>query len=148
MMNLFRGGEAPWIRKGFDLLMVKKDREALDTFARGLAKEPKDPLGWLGRGMALSRLGDDRKALEIWERKGISLARLGRHEQALSCFEKVVRIEPGDARAWYHKGLSFEALDRPREAYDCYGQALRISDAPEIRERRDAVLSLIRAEIR
>ncbi len=97
MMNLFRGSEAPWIRKGFDLLMMKKNREALETFAQGLAKEPKDPLGWLGRGMAVSRLGDDRKALEffdyalrlapgmgkVWFRKGISLARLGRHEQAL-----------------------------------------------------------------
>ena len=36
MMNLFKGGEAAWIRKGFDLLMMKKHSEALETFAQGL----------------------------------------------------------------------------------------------------------------
>jgi tetratricopeptide (TPR) repeat protein len=79
-----------------------------------------------------------------WERKGISLARLGRHEQALSCFEKVLKIDPEDARAWYRKGISCEALERYRDAFDCLEQALRFSDDGEIRERRDAVLALIR----
>jgi tetratricopeptide (TPR) repeat protein len=80
-----------------------------------------------------------------WLRKGISLARLGRHDQALSCFEKAIRLDPKDAPAWYHKGLSLEALERSRDAFDCYEQAMRFSEAPEIRARRDAVLSLIRA---
>jgi tetratricopeptide (TPR) repeat protein len=79
-----------------------------------------------------------------WFRKGISFARLGRHEQALSSFEKVLKLDPGDALAWYHKGLSCEALERSRDAFDCYEQAMRFSDAQEIREHRDFVLSLIR----
>jgi len=158
MMDLLKGGEAAWIRKGFDLLMMKKPGEALDIFARGLEKDPKDPTGWLGRGIALSRLGDDRKALEffdyalglspgmarVWFGKGLSLARLSRHEQALSCFGKVLSLDPTDARAWFRKGLSCEALGRHRDAFDCYDQAVRFSDSREIRERRDAVLGLIR----
>ncbi len=145
MMNLLKGGEAPWVRKGFDLLMMKRDSEALETFAQGLEKEPKDPTGWLGRGIAISQMGDDRKAMEFfdyalrlapgmgkgWFRKGISLARLGRNEQALSCFEKVLKLDPDDASTWYHKGMSFEALERYRDAFDCYDQAVRFSDAKE-----------------
>lgn len=162
MVNLFKGGESPWIRKGFDLLMMKKESEALETFAHGLEKEPKAPLGWLGRGIALSQLGDDRKAMEFfdyalslapgmargWFRKGISLARLGKHDQALSCFERVIRLDPRDAMAWYQKGLSLEELERSRDAFDCYEQALRFSDAAEIRARRDSVLAFIRSENR
>ena len=37
--------------------------------------------------------------------KGISLDEIGKHEEALECFNKVLEIDPRDAKTWFRKSM-------------------------------------------
>jgi tetratricopeptide (TPR) repeat protein len=160
MWGLFGGSQvSPAVRKGYDLIRWERYDEAEDFFKKALEEHPKDPHGWVGRGIAALRRGDPRKALEYvdyaltlapdepnaWYQKARALASLGKHEQALSCYERSLHLQPTGA-AWYCKGRSLEALERDPEALDCYDKAMTLTKEDEVRARRDALLRKIREQ--
>ena len=160
MWRLLGGGqESPGVRKGFDLIRMERYDEAEEFFRKALSEHPKDPHGWVGRGIAALRRGDPKKALEYedyaltlapddpnaWYQKARALASLERHEQALSCYERSLRLHP-TAAAYYCKGRSLEALERDPEALDCYEKAVTLTDEEEVKARRDTLLRKLREE--
>jgi len=70
----------------------------------------------------------DLKAFEAWEwgNKGVSFDRLGRYEDAIRCYDKVLELEPRDAKAWNNKGSSLASLGRYDEAIRCCDKALEL----------------------
>ena len=161
MWRLFGGGpESPGVQKGFDLIRMGRYDEAEEFFRKALEEHPKEPRGWVGRGIAALRRGDPRKALEYLDyaltlalddpdasyHKARVLAVLDRHEQALSWYERAIRLRPGSAAAQYCKGRSLEALERYPEALDCYEKALTLTDEREVKVRRDTLLQKLRQQ--
>ena len=54
-------------------------------------------------------------------------------EEAIECFEKVLEIDPNDARALFNKGTSCILVDRNEEAVTCLDKAVEID--PTLLER-------------
>ena len=47
-------------------------------------------------------------------------------DEAIECFEKVLEIDPNDARAWYNKGTSCIAVGRAEEGATCLEKSVEI----------------------
>ena len=47
-------------------------------------------------------------------------------DEAIKCFEKVLEIDPNDARAWYNKGTTCIVIGRAEEAVTCLDKAVEI----------------------
>jgi len=47
-------------------------------------------------------------------------------EEAIKCYEKVIEIEPDNARAWHNKGLACIAVNRDDEGIMCLDRAVEI----------------------
>jgi tetratricopeptide (TPR) repeat protein len=62
------------------------------------------------------------RELELWEwgNEGVSLEQLGHPEGAIRCFDKIIEINPLDAKTWVNKGVSLNTLGRFDEAIDCF----------------------------
>ncbi len=125
------------IDRAFELLEHGEPERALERFERLLSRMPENGRLHFGKGCALKELGRYNAALdalntalangardgELWFQMGTTLESLKEYEEALGCLERVVRTEPGHARAWYTKARllaqrrgdlegSVEALDR------------------------------------
>ena len=126
------------LQKGLDLTYAK-DEKGLQYFNKAIDINPDDPVIWVMKGSARSRLekyqealGCFDKALEInlevladaWSSKGNALSKLDNHEEAIKCFDKALEINPNDFDTWTGKGISFDRLDKHEEAKKCYEKAL------------------------
>jgi len=56
--------------------------------------------------------------------KGQSLLHLDQQENAIACFDGVLELDPGNAKALLNKGTALEQLDRLDEAIACYDCAI------------------------
>jgi serine/threonine protein kinase len=59
--------------------------------------------------------------------KGLSLSNLGMHKEAITCYDKVLEINPRDAKAWCNKGNALGKLGKAEEEISCYDKALEIN---------------------
>jgi serine/threonine protein kinase len=66
--------------------------------------------------------------LKAWElyNKAFSLGSLGHLQEAINHYDKVLKIEPGNADAWNNKGVCLRKLGRLQEALVCYDHAIRV----------------------
>ena len=116
------------------LLDRNQYQRADDLSLAAIAKDPDGPAGLAVRGQILDMKGDPQKGREFLSRAcqldpedvraqfdlGSMDDRAKRPADAVSHFEKVLAIEPGEARAWDYLALNLEPLgeiDRAREAY-------------------------------
>ena len=76
----------------------------------------------MAKGLGLSNQQD----MWEWGNKGISLDNLGRYEEAIGCYDKVLEIDPRNAKAWNNKGCSLINLDQLEDAIRCFDKALEI----------------------
>jgi len=63
---------------------------------------------------------------------GIALGYLGEIEDALECFDKAIKIDPGDESAYVNKGWSLHHMGRDKESIICYEKAKEINENSSI----------------
>ena len=63
---------------------------------------------------------------EEWVGKGVALSKLGKHEEALNAYNKAVEINPQYAKAWYNKGDALYVLNRYEETLEAYEKAVKL----------------------
>src|SRR4030067_398651 len=54
------------------------------------------------------------------------LAGEGDSKEAIECFDKALKINPGDKEVWADKGDALLSTQQPEEAMVCYDQVLQI----------------------
>ena len=107
--------------------------EALAEFNQVLQQNPMHAEGYLGRGLSLMGLGDDRQALESINRaielepefgvayanRGILYDRMGQPEKALEDYRKALQIdiELGDGPDWFTRFFR-KQVERPPTIMD------------------------------
>jgi tetratricopeptide (TPR) repeat protein len=100
--------------------VVKHDFDsAMELVSSCLAVEPRHPLAYALRGRLRHERGDFGGALadfdaglrlspddvEILLGRGMTLVSLGRKAEALACYERIMRLAPGDARPYCNRAL-------------------------------------------
>ena len=92
------------------------------------------------RGVALSRLGYNHKAIDsyrralssnpkygvCWFNLGKALFRVGDLKEALKAFKKTTELNPKNRSAWNNRGVTLRQLNRLEESLDCYDRAIKL----------------------
>ena len=74
---------------------------------------------------------------DYYFKKALALEKLGKYEESIECYDKILEIDPNDARAWYNKGTSLSehvnpydgssyAKSKAEEAIKCFEKVLEI----------------------
>ena len=92
--------------KGFGLLHLRREKEAIEYFDKAIALNPNNytALGY----------------------KGYCLGNLGRHDEAIASCERAVKINPNFAHAWGNLGFSYSKLKKFERAIECYSKAIKL----------------------
>ena len=94
-------------QKGFGLLHLRRDQEAIQYFEEAIEKDPRDYV-------ALSYMA-------------YCLGNLNKHREAIEACEKAIRIEPGFANAYGNLGYSYSKLGQFSKAIEYYEKAIRLN---------------------
>jgi len=73
-----------------------------------------------------------KKDSNNWFVKGNSFFDSGKFDEAIKCYDKALKINPGNDAFWYNKGLALEHLGKFDEAIKCYDKALEINPEDEL----------------
>ena len=52
-------------------------------------------------------------------------------------YNKVLEIEPENAKAWNNKGIALSKLEKYEEAIECFDKSLSIKDDPKVRKIKE-----------
>jgi tetratricopeptide (TPR) repeat protein len=130
-----------WLFKGAALNALKRHSEAIATFKRGLAQQPRRPAwgwGWLGDtyyGLTLfpEAIAAFREAVKLEPddmslrgRLGIALKDDFQFKEALGLFEKLKTDYPNDPFPWRQIGFVHGYLAQPEAAIPAYEKALSL----------------------
>ncbi len=135
-----RQSDAAFANYGMALAALGRFEDALASYERALAINPRNSDALRNRGDALCDLGrrDEAmasysKALAInagdvgaWVNRGLLLRDLGRPIEALTDLDKAISIDPQDFDAWNNHGVVLAQLDRQAEALAHYDRALAL----------------------
>jgi tetratricopeptide (TPR) repeat protein len=109
--------------------------------------EPLDVEGWFTRGVERLEAGDDRAALNAfnrvielepnhsraWRNRGNTLFNLEQGEDALAAYDRAIEIRPDDGLSWAGRGDALYDLERIEEALTSWNTALEYNpNEPEI----------------
>ena len=86
--------------------------KAIDQSNEVLIINPKDPVAWSMRGIALFHLG--------------------KYEESIKSLEQSLIIDPKNALAWVVKGDALLSLNRTYPAFEAYDQALKIDSTDDV----------------
>ncbi|MDG6221225.1 MAG: tetratricopeptide repeat protein [Candidatus Thermoplasmatota archaeon] len=114
-------------------------KESAEIFEE-LARETEDVSEWNNYGVALSRLGDDKKAVtiyrralklkpnsaKVWFNLGKAFFRLRHYPESFRAFENSVTLEPENKSAWNNLGVVCRAMGQNEQAIKCYQVAAEI----------------------
>jgi tetratricopeptide (TPR) repeat protein len=114
--------------------------EAVASFDRAIALEPRYVEAYAGRGIALRQLQRNDEALasfdralvlrpasaELYNNRGNVLRHLQRLAEALASYERAIELQPRFAMAHNNRGLALQALRRYEEATASYQRALAL----------------------
>lgn len=92
-------------------------QEAVESYDKALAIDPKYAAAWNNRGLALDNLG--------------------KHQEAVESYDKALALDPKLAPAWYNRGNALDNLGKYQEAAEALRRALRLD--PNFQEARRAL---------
>jgi len=129
-----------YINRGFDFINKSKYEPALVAFENAVSLELDNFRAWLGKGMALNKLGKHEESLKVseklielnpreavaWNNKSASLINLERFEEALTASEEAIKRIPHYAGAWNNKGTALMGLKRYDETLKALMEALNL----------------------
>lgn len=79
-----------------------------------------------------------------WQEQGCLLGKEGRFEEAVMYFDRVIKLDPTNAKAWYNKGLCYKNLKRYSESLACFKRAAQLDpDDPDVERKRKEVLTIV-----
>ena len=95
------------------------------------------------RGVALTRLGYNHKAIDsyrralssnpkyaiCWFNLGKALFRVGDLKEALKAFKQSTELNPKNRSAWNNRGVTLRQLNRLEESLDCYDRAITLKES-------------------
>ncbi len=113
-------------------------KEASESLSKSLSVE--DEVIYNDRGVALTRLGYNHKAIDsyrralssnpkyavCWFNLGKALFRVGDLNEALKAFKQSTDINPKNRSAWNNRGVTLRQLNRLEESLDCYDRAIAL----------------------
>ena len=117
---------------------LEEFKEASDSIQKSLSVE--DEVVYNDRGVALSRLGYNHKAIDsyrralssnskyavCWFNLGKALFRVGDLNEALKAFKRSTELNPNNRSAWNNRGVTLRQLNRLEESLDCYDRAIKL----------------------
>ena len=141
----------------FDAILERRPRDQAALEAKGLAHdqldepgaaaealqqslEAEDEVVYNDRGVALSRLGYNHRAIEsyrralaanphyatCWFNLGKALFRVGNLKEALQAFTRATELNPRNRSAWNNRGVTLRQLNRIEETIPCYERAIEL----------------------
>lgn len=113
-------------------------KEASEALSQSLTVE--DEIIYNDRGVALTRLGYNHKAIDsyrralasnpkyavCWFNLGKALFRVGDLNEALRAFKQSTELNPKNRSAWNNRGVTLRQLNRLEESLDCYDRAIAL----------------------
>jgi len=63
---------------------------------------------------------------EYWDELGYNLSHTGKYKEAIEAYDKVLEVDPNNAKEWYNKGYCLSKLGRYDEALKAYDKALEL----------------------
>ena len=143
----------------FDAILARRPRDLAALEAKGLAHdqldepgaaaealqqslEAEDEVVYNDRGVALSRLGYNHRAIESYRRAlaanpryatcwfniGKALFRVGNLKEALQAFTRTTELNPKNRSAWNNRGVTLRQLNRIEETIPCYERAIELKE--------------------
>jgi len=132
--------------KALALKALQRFEEALDSLNDAIAINPNNPDDWMTQGELKYALGQNRGALEsfnkaielrkkqnlpdsalLYNNRGFIQLELKQYELALENVETAIRIDSKYPPAWSNKGLILETMERNEDALDAYNQATKLA---------------------
>jgi len=127
-----------WMARGYCLIQLERQNEALESFNKAIELDPDDALTWHMRSITLFALANYDEALEslnkaieldpddvqAWHIKGVVLVVLKHYDEALESFNKAIALNPKDLHPWHIKGLVLVTLERYDEALESFNKAM------------------------
>ena len=119
---------------------LEEYKEASEALNRSLLVE--DEVVYNDRGVALTRLGYNHKAIDsyrralvsnpkyavCWFNLGKALFRVGDLNEALKAFKQSTELNPKNRSAWNNRGVTLRQLNRLEESLDCYDRAIGLKE--------------------
>jgi len=138
-----RGSAAAYSNHGSALEALGRWDEALGSFARAIALDPRHVEAQFNRANLLFQRQQYDAALAGFERvialqpallaahlnRGNTLRRLGRWAEAGQSYERAIALDPAHAEAHLSRGLVFKELQQLSAALACYGRAIALKPA-------------------
>ena len=124
--------------KGISHDELEEYKEASEALMKSVDVD--DEIVFNDRGVALSRLGYNHKAIDsyrralssnpkysiCWFNLGKALFRVGDLKEALTAFQTSTELNPNNRSAWNNRGVTLRQLNRLEESLDCYERALAL----------------------
>ena len=117
---------------------LEEFKEASESINKSLLVE--DEVVYNDRGVALTRLGYNHKAIDsyrralvsnpkyavCWFNLGKALFRVGDLNEALKAFKQSTELNPTNRSAWNNRGVTLRQLNKLEESLDCYDRAIAL----------------------
>ncbi|MCK4718014.1 MAG: tetratricopeptide repeat protein [Thermoplasmata archaeon] len=142
MSQELRAGEDPRMPLADILFTLERYKECVELFEK-LAKDTGHVSSWNNLGVVLTKMGDDKKAVEIyrhaldlkpsspkvWFNIGKAFYRQHKLPEAMSAFLNSTRLDPTNKSAWNNLGVVYRATGRIGQAMKCYRKAAEIDQS-------------------
>ena len=126
--------------KGLSHDELEEYAEASESLKKSLSVD--NSILFNDRGVALTRLGYNHKAIDsyrralasnpkyaiCWFNLGKALFRVGDLNEALKAFKKSTELNPKNRSAWNNRGVTLRQLNRLEESLDCYDRAIKLKE--------------------
>lgn len=147
---------------GVCLLLLDREKEAIDWFQRALSENPADHAALRYTGLALSNQGREREAIQWYQRAlvanpadydamrqiGISHAKLKEDEEAISWYGRALAVNGKDYDSMRQLGVSLASRGNYGEAIGWLNRALAVNGRDEDARRNLKIITELHAEER